>query len=283
VSGGGSLLPIPYPILFAMMKAVKTREKTYSLLNNSRFYILVCSLVVSVATFAWLRLTAESNQLLLIRTQQLYGFICLVLWYIALIISPLGYVIGKHRMGHIAFARRAIGVSAFYFALLHASTALFGQLGGMGKLQYLPDLFKWSLLGGGVALFVLALMAITSFDRVIKFMTFRKWKWLHRLVYAAGVLVILHIWTIGTHLAYRELQVAGYTALVLLIGLELFRIATPLNNKYLKLDKTETVVMWLSLWAIAAALLLAIPSYIQNYHSRHTTHNSRSHNHQEVE
>lgn len=260
-----------------MMNEVKTKEKPYYLLNNSRFYILVFSFVVSVATFACLRLAVENNQLLLIRTQQIYGFICLILWYFALIISPLGYVIGKHRMGHIAFARRAIGVSAFYFALLHASIALFGQLGGISELQYLPDLFKWSLLGGTVALLVLAVMAITSFDTVIKFMTFRKWKWLHRLVYVAGVFVILHIWTIGTHLAYIELQIAGYAALVLLIGLELFRIVKPLNNKYLKLDKTEAVVMWLSMWAIAAALLLAIPGYVQNYHSRHTNHEGHSH------
>ena len=232
-----------------------------------------------------MRLTFESDQLLLIRTQQIYGFICLVFWYIALIISPIGYIIGKHRIKHIEFARRAIGVSAFYFALLHASIALFGQLGGISEIQYLPDLFKWSLLGGAIALFILALMAATSFDKVIKFMRFRNWKWLHRLVYTAGVMVILHIWTIGTHLAYTEIQVAGYLALIILIGLEFFLILKSLNRKYLKLEKAELFVMWLTLWVIVAMLLLAMPKYIQNYHSRHTNHGSDSskHEYQEAE
>lgn len=188
----------------------------------------------------------------------------------------MGYVIGKHRMKHVEFARRAIGVSAFYFALLHASIALFGQLGGIGELQYLPELFKWSLLGGAVALLVLAIMAVTSFDKVIKFMTFRKWKWLHRLVYTAGVLVILHIWMIGTHLAYIEMQLAGYVALVILIGLELFRTLELFNKKYSILGKTEVSITWLALWVCVAVFLFAMPSYIQNYHSRHTNHGSHS-------
>lgn len=251
-------------------------KQPYSLLSNSRFYILMFSALLSVAVFAWLRLTIESDQLLSIRTQQLYGFICLVFWYSALIISPVGYIVGKQRMKKVEFARRAIGVSAFYFAFLHASIALFGQLGGIDEIQYLPDLFKWSLLSGAIALFVLALMAATSFDKVITFMTFRKWKWLHRLVYTAGILVILHIWTIGTHLAYTEMQIAGYLALVTLIALEMFRTVSLLNDKYFKLMRSEAVVMWLALWAVVAMLLFAMPKYIQNYHSRHSDHGGHS-------
>lgn len=250
-------------------------ESEYRLLYNSRFYILAFSFLLSVAVFAWMRLTIESDQLLRIRTQQSYGFICLVYWYVALIISPIGHVIGKHRMKRIEFARRAIGVSAFYFALLHAVVALFGQLGGIGQIQYLPDLFKWSLAGGGVALLVLAMMAATSFDAVIEFMTFRKWKWLHRLVYLASVLVILHIWTIGTHLAYSWAQVGGFVALAVLSGLEILSTVRFLNRKHLHFNRSEAAVLAVSLWGILLVLLIALPALVQNYHSRHTT----GHNH----
>ena len=251
---------------------MNVKKEPYSLLDNSRFYILAFSIILSVTIFAWLRLSVDSDQLFLIRTQQCYGLICLLFWYVALIVSPLGHVVGKHRMKRVEFARRAIGVSAFYFAALHAAIALFGQLGGVGQIQYLPELFKWSLAGGAFALVVLGSMAATSFDRVIRFMTFRKWKWLHRLGYIAGVLVILHIWTIGTHMAYVEMQLAGYGALVILIGLELFRVVKALSGNYLKFDAIERAVLWLTLWAVAAVLLLAMPWYVQNYHSRHVDH-----------
>lgn len=246
-------------------------QAEYQLLNNTRFYILAFSLILSVAVFTWLRLSIASDQLLYIRVQQVYGLICLIFWYVALIISPLGYVIGKQRMKHVDFSRRAIGVSAFYFALLHAGVALYGQLGGVSQIQYLPDLFKWSLLGGLVALVVLAVMAATSFDAVIQFMTFRRWKWLHRLVYLAGVVVILHIWSIGTHLAYGWAQWGGFVMLALLSGLEVLR-SVRLANKKLQLSRSEAVVTSVTIWAVVLALLLTIPFFVQNYHSRHTGH-----------
>lgn len=251
-----------------------TARNDYSLLHNSRFYILAFSLLLSIALFAWFRIAITSDQLFLIRAQQVYGFVCLAFWYAAMIISPIGYIVGKQRMKHIEFARRAIGVSAFYFALLHTLIALFWQLGGIAQLQYLPELFKWSLFGGGVALVVLGLMAATSFDKVIAFMTFRKWKWLHRLVYMAGVLVILHIWMIGTHLAYGGVQIAGFWALALLIGLEVYRTTLLLNNKYQKLSRSELLITAMSVWVCALVVLLAMPNFIDNYHSRHTDHGS---------
>jgi len=254
-----------------MIKAVKPR-KTFSLLDNSRFYILMFSAVLSIAVFAWLRLSIESDQLLYIRAQQAYGFICLGYLYIAMIISPLGHIIGKQHMGHVNFARRAIGVSAFYFALLHALIALFGQLGGLEQIQYLPDLFKWSLLGGAFGLIVLGLMVLTSFDKAIQFMTFRKWKWLHRLVYAAGIFIILHVWMIGTHLAYTWVQIVGFVAVGLLLGLEILRMISLANKKRFHMSRSEVGGIAFTIWIVVMVLLFAMPYAIQNYHSRHTEH-----------
>lgn len=254
------------------------KVKPTSLFNNSRFYIICFSLLLSVAVFAYLRLIIASDELLAIRTQQVYGFLCLGFWYLALIISPIGHVIGKEKVSHLAFARRAIGVSAFYFAALHGAIALFGQLGGIANLVYLPDVFKWSLAFGAISLLILGLMAATSFDKVVKFMTFRKWKWLHRFVYAAGVLAVLHIWLIGTHLAYSWVQIVSVVALAILLGLELFVVSKKLNEKYFKLGKSENAALFLTMWAVAVGLLLALPALAQNYHSKHNDHvSARSH------
>ncbi len=253
--------------------------KKVSLLNNSRFYILCFAFLLSALVFAWLRITIPSDQLFYIRTQQIFGLVCLLFWYGALIISPAGYLIGKRRMAKMEFARRAIGVSAFYFAALHGAIALWAQLGGLGQLQYLPELFKWSLICGGFALLILGVMAATSFDRVVRYMTPKRWKLLHRLVYVAGILAIIHIWSIGTHLAYGGVQLTAFIALVVLAGLEMYRLSETLNTKYFHFGKAESVTLFITLWSIVAALILAIPFLVENYHSAHETHSSQTKGH----
>lgn len=260
------------------------KDKKASLLNNTRFYILATSILLSIATAAYLRLQIPSDQLYYIRTQQVFGLLCIFYWYLALVISPIGYVIGKHRTKRLEFARRAIGVSAAYFATLHAAVALWGQLGGISEVSLLPTLFKWSLAGGATALIILLIMAATSFDKVVSFMTFRKWKWLHRLVYFGLILVVLHIWTIGTHLAYPQVQWVAFVALAILSGLELFRTTKLINDKYLHFDKAEAATLWLSMWVIVVVGIACIPVFVQNYHSKHVNHNHQSgseHNHNE--
>lgn len=254
--------------------------KNVSLLNNSRFYILCGAFLLSVFVFAWLRITIPSDQLFSIRTQQVYGLIGILFWYLALVISPIGYLIGKQRIKKLEFARRAIGVSAFYFVALHGAIALWGQLGGIGQLQYLPELFKWSLICGGFAVLILGIMAATSFNSVVRYMTPKRWKLLHRFVYLAGILAIVHIWSIGTHLAYGWVQLIAFIALVVLAGLEMYRFAGSLNTKYFHFPKAESITLFVTLWSVVVTLILAIPFLVENYHSAHETHSSQTKEHE---
>lgn len=242
--------------------------------DNSRFYILASTVLLSIAVVSWLRISIAGDRLFYIRTEQVFGLLCLLYWYVAMIISPLGYVIGKQRMKHVEFARRAIGVSAAYFAALHTVVALWGQFGGLGQIGQLPSLFRWSLLGGLAALVVLLLMAATSFDKVISLMTFRRWKWLHRLVYLGGVLALLHVWSVGTHLAYSGVQIAAFAALVVLSGLEAFRLVTLFTRRVQEYSgKISFTVLFVVLWVIWIEALWSVPLWIDNYHtSRHSGH-----------
>ena len=252
------------------MITVMKKQKQYNLLYNLRFYVLASAVLLSVIAVAWLRLQIPSNQLFYIRTEQVFGLLCILYWYIAIVISPLGYVVGKQRIPHLLFARRAIGVSAAYFALLHMAVALWGQLGGLSQLGLLPSLFKWSLLAGFIAVVILLIMAATSFDRVVSKMTFVRWKWLHRLVYLGGILAILHIWAVGTHLAYFGVQITAFVALAALGGLESYRLVTILANRHKELKgKDYFVTLVLVIWVIFMALVLAIPILVNNYHSGH--------------
>ncbi len=243
----------------------------YSLFNNSRFYILVSTILLSLIVASATRLTIPSDQLFYIRTQQLYGLICIFYWYAALAISPLGYVVGKQRMKHLEYARRAIGVSAAYFALLHAGIALWGQLGGVTGVLTLSPLFQWSLAAGVFGVIVLTAMAATSFDKVITFMTFRRWKWLHRLVYAGGVLAVLHIWSIGTHVGYSVVQLIAFVALAGLSGLEMFRLTTLASRKPTFYTRTKPLfyTTFVLAWGICIGIIASIPVYVDTYRSSH--------------
>jgi DMSO/TMAO reductase YedYZ heme-binding membrane subunit len=249
-----------------------------TLLNNSRFYILVVSVLLSVIVISYIRLNIPGDQLFYIRSQQLFGLLAMMYWFVALSISPVAYVLKKPFILRLAFARRAIGVSAAYFALLHGIIALWGQLGGLSELKLLPSLFQLSIAGGALGLLILLVMAATSFDRVVAAMTYKKWKLLHRLVYGGFIVVCLHIWTIGTHLAYSGVQWTAFIALVVLCGLEIYRIISRINDKHRYFDTTEKITLFVSVWVVIVALIACTPLVIQNYHSQHTDHeNSTQH------
>jgi DMSO/TMAO reductase YedYZ heme-binding membrane subunit len=247
-------------------------DTSTSLSANSRLYVLLSTFFISLLIISSLRLTIASDQLFYIRSEQAFGLLSVVYWYGALIISPLGSVVGAHRLRHLAFARRAIGVSAAYFVLLHGGIAVWGQLGGLGSIQFLPSIFIWSLIGGTFAAIILLIMAATSFDRVVRRMTYARWKALHRIGYIGFIVVLLHIWTIGTHTAYLITQISASSALLLLAGLELFRLTNNLNNTYFHLTKLESITVYITSLVVVVVLLLALPTTVGNYHSQHTSH-----------
>lgn len=208
----------------------------YHLLTNNRFWILCFSAITAITVWAsvW-SLVPSGGDLQLIRLQQTYGFIGLGFLYVALLAAPLTKVFpnirGKDTYLH---ARRAIGVSAFFFSLLHGSVAFFGQLGALSGIQYLSGRYQLSLLLGGITLIILAAMAFTSFDKVIDRMGFPRWKKLHRLIYFGGIAVLIHIVMIGTHYAYGSTTASRITlaGLLFLFLLEAVRIDAVLKKRF---------------------------------------------------
>lgn len=232
--------------------------------RNIRFYILASTASISLLVISVLRLAVESDQLFYIRVEQLFGYLCILYWYIALLISPLKRVVGETTpMQLLAFGRRAIGVSAAWFALLHVFVSLWGQIGGISGLALLPTRFAWSLGLGTVALIILLLMAATSFNKVIAFMTFPRWKWLHRLGYFGGVLAMAHLWMVGTHMAYLGFKVVIFVLLTTLFRLESLRVAQNIVKNRPVLAGKESIIS-IGIWVVATALLLFLPQLMTN-------------------
>lgn len=186
---------------------------------------MAVTLSVNIAGFVQLFVPAGSLQT--IRIEQIYGFISLGLLYTAILASPLTKVFpnlpGREAYLH---ARRAIGVSAFYYAFLHVYITFFKQLGGFSGVKYLNHTYSLSLLGGVFALGILFIMAATSLDWVVSTLGFKRWKLLHRLVYFASLAVLLHVMLIGPHYEHGFSFLSGltYLAAAFLIILELLRI-----------------------------------------------------------
>jgi sulfoxide reductase heme-binding subunit YedZ len=253
----------------ALWGYTRPNMKLSKLLLNTRFYILVTSLLLSIFVAAFARYQIPSDQLYYIRSEQIFGLVSILLLYIAVIITPASKLVGKKPwMDKLLFARRAIGVSSAYFAILHVYLVLTQQTGGLSGLKLLPVRFQLAFLLGTIALIILFLMAITSFDKAMDFMTFKRWKRLHRFVYIAGVVLIVHVWLIGTHIEQNTIKVIAFLLLALLFGLEARRIASKLAVTRTWKSRKKNIVFVVLFVAMIIAILL-LPKLTKNYHSQH--------------
>ncbi len=210
--------------------------RLHRLLDNSRFWILVSGVVLSFIIVGSVQLLVPPGSLQTIRIEQFCGFISLVLLYAALLASPLTKVYPQLPFKDVYLhARRAIGVLTFYYAFLHVYISFFGQLGGFSGVAHLNRRFAFSLWLGIFALAVLFIMAVTSLDWAVDTLGFKNWKLLHRLVYLAGLAILIHIILIGPHYSgLGFLSTLTSVGVVALLWLEAVRILRNIKRKQRK-------------------------------------------------
>ena len=126
------------------------------------------------------------------------------------------------KVNGIQKVRRLLGVTAFFYALLHVSLYL-----GLDQLCYsvetcefrsiINDILKRKFIMVGMVSFtIMTILAITSTNSMIRRLK-RKWQTLHRLVYVAGIAAVIHfIWVQKSDYA-EPLMWAGWLAAFLLI------------------------------------------------------------------
>lgn len=135
-------------------------------------------------------------------------------------------------------ARRAIGVSAFFFALLHAYFALFKLLGGLGAFLQLTGKYQLATYMGLVSLVILAMLAATSFSYMVKKLG-KRWKQLHRFIYLVALLIPMHALILGSHFNNHDSLLAKSLifAWLLLLMLEEIRIYKYLTSKFVNFPR----------------------------------------------
>ena len=108
---------------------------------------------------------------------------------IVLAITPLRVGWG---LQSLAGYRRMAGLFVYFYALLHLSSYAWFDM-GFDVTDIGNDIVKrpFILVGFSAAL-MLTPLALTSFNRAIRFMGAKRWQQLHRLVYFVAALAILH-------------------------------------------------------------------------------------------
>jgi sulfoxide reductase heme-binding subunit YedZ len=141
------------------------------------------------------------------------------LW-LTLAITPLRDIAG---LPGLLRHRRALGVTAFVYALLHfLSYAWFDK--GFLVDEIVADVFKRNfILVGVLALLLMTPLALTSFNAAIRALGGRRWQWLHKFSYAVALLGLLHFYWKKS--AKNDLtEVAVYAAiLAVLLGWRVMR------------------------------------------------------------
>ncbi len=94
--------------------------------------------------------------------------------------------------------RRMVGLMAFFYAALHFSTYVaIDQRFDWPVLWADVTQRKFMVVGFGAFLLLLLPLAVTSTDASVRRLGYRRWKALHRLVYVAAVLAVVHfLWRV---------------------------------------------------------------------------------------
>jgi sulfoxide reductase heme-binding subunit YedZ len=160
------------------------------------------------------QLTANPIQYITFRT----GKAALVLLVLSLACTPINSLF---RFPQVLVLRRPLGLYAFAYGAMHFLTFIGLDYGFDAGLLQEAIFEKRYALVGFAALLLLAPLAITSTKGWMKRLG-KNWKRLHRLVYVAALLVVVHyVWLVKSDV--REPLAYG-AAVVLLLGLRLAKV-----------------------------------------------------------
>ena len=142
---------------------------------------------------------------------------------ITLAITPLRKISG---IGQLARFRKMAGLFAFFYGSLHLFTYLY-----FDKFFFWEDVLldipqRRFILVGFSAWLLMVPLAITSYNRITKWMGGKRWRLLHRVVYLVGLLGVVHYYWLVKFDTFRPI-VYG----VILAALLLYRIGDYLYRR----------------------------------------------------
>jgi methionine sulfoxide reductase heme-binding subunit len=108
---------------------------------------------------------------------------------VTLAVTPLRVMLG---LPELAKFRRMFGLFTYFYVMLHLLCYSWLDM-GFEWVDIAADIAKRPFILVGFTAFVLLTpLALTSFNRAIRWLGAKRWQWLHRLVYVVAVLAVLH-------------------------------------------------------------------------------------------
>ncbi len=160
--------------------------------------------------FDWLRGNLGANPPeAFIRTT---GVVAIIFLILTLLVTPLSQI---SKWSWLVKHRRWLGLWSFYYGCLHLFGYSFFDRGFNFSLIFADINKRPFILLGFVGFILMAPLAITSTNEMIRRLGGKRWKNLHRLVYVIPILVAIHYWMIvKSDIFYPGLVVACFTLLL---------------------------------------------------------------------
>lgn len=134
------------------------------------------------------------------------GILSLAFLVLTMAVTPTLWLTRWNRLGPM---RRVFGLYAFYYAAIHFSLFVFFDRMG-NPWDVLSEItHRTYLLVGSVGLAIMVPLAVTSTDRMIRWMGPKRWKWLHRSAYVAAAAGTLHFFLLVKADTTRPLLYGG--------------------------------------------------------------------------
>ena len=134
---------------------------------------------------------------------------------ITLAVTPVRVMLD---LAELAKFRRMLGLFTYFYVVLHLLCYSWLDM-GLEWADIAADIAKRPFILVGFSAFVLLTpLALTSFNRAIRWLGAKRWQWLHRLVYVVAVLAVLHFfWMRAGKSNFAEVFVYASVLSVLLL------------------------------------------------------------------
>ena len=181
------------------------------------FSSILCLLPFSFLGFGFFsdQLTANPIQALTLQTGRMSVYLLLL----TLLCSPIRNLIGLSALIPI---RKTLGVFSFFYALSHF--LVFIILDYQLNWEWIRDeiRFKLFLQIGSLAIIILFFLAITSF-KIIQKKLGKSWSTIHKFVFPATGLVIIHIFLSAKGDYFLPIQLSILFSILILLRLPIFK------------------------------------------------------------
>ena len=141
------------------------------------------------------------------------GVLTLIFLILSLAVTPLRKIFGWNQLIKL---RRKLGLFAFFYGCVHLITySIFDK--GLAIGAIVSDVWERPFIAFGMTAFaILVPLGVTSTNGMIKRLGGKNWQRLHRLVYAAGILGVVHFFLIQKS-DFRYPIIFGSVLLILLL------------------------------------------------------------------